>query len=785
MKHITIQGARIHNLQNLHVTIPKSKLTVITGVSGSGKSSLAFDLVFEEGRKAYFQSLGMLTPIEDEDKFDHILGIGPAVAVQQNIIRQSNPRSTVGSKTNILKMLALLYAAEGRGAYIEEEPLPATYFLYNSPDGMCIRCSGKGVFYRLDMDKLIPNDHVTLRRVFQKARPTPGYAKLLNKRYSDYLDIPFSKIPEEVKADILYGQYVSSNSQNRSYCLYRIFEGRYLRTGDDSGGIYRLVTCPSCQGYRIGEEAQEVQLGGKHIGELGRLTLEVLYTFLNELLKNQKLSTLGRNLLSDILDRLQGLLEAHLGYLSLYREMSTLSGGELQRLFLNGHLASKMESLIYILDEPTAGLHEAEKAELLHAIMSLKALGNTIIMVEHDPHMIKMADYIIDIGPRAGSEGGQIMYQGDFAGLLKCEASITGQYLSGRRTMPQRKCRSTKIDDEVQWLTISHACTHNLQDVTVSIPLGKFVGIAGVSGSGKSSLISDTLITCLRRYSNQEYRKGEQLDEDNSTTCDIERVTLDGFEHISGFVQVSQRPIGRNRNSNVITYIGIWDKIRQLFAKEGDVIHKHLTASYFSFNSKGACPECGGSGEEKVWLGGNAFLTSRCKACHGKRYGEEALAIRYKGKNITEVLDMTVSEALAFFKEYKTITPTLQILDDVGMGYIKLGQETPTLSGGEAQRIKLAKELGRKPRGSMLYIFDEPTVGLSQYDTGKLIELLDDLVVRGNSVIVVEHDPEVLAACDWLVELGPSGGTEGGRVIAEGALAVIKENPKSITGRYL
>jgi excinuclease ABC A subunit len=475
--------------------------------------------------------------------------------------------------------------------------------------------------------------------------------------------------------------------------------------------------------------------------------------------------------------------------------MPTLSGGELQRLFLNAHLESKMDSLIYILDEPTAGLHESGKAELLKSFKALKELGNTVIVVEHDRNTIEMAEHIIDLGPKAGIEGGRIMYQGDFAGLLQCHDSITGQYLSGNVALPLRTLNPNithvnVTDKAIPCLTIRHAKTHNLQDVTVSLPLGSLVGIAGVSGSGKSSLISDTLIPLLKRYFHDQWENGEveehESDDDLEwTALETRAEKLDGVEHISGYAEVSQAPIGRHMNSTPVSYIGIWNKIRKLFAQQSDAKQQKLSTGHFSFNSKGACAACGGSGQEKMWLGGNFFIYNTCKECHGKRYHDDALSVRYKGKNIYDLLQMRVSEAVSFFEEHKGILSTLHVMERIGMGYIELGQPTPTLSGGEAQRIKLAKEIGRRRKGNILYVLDEPTTGLSLYDTARLIQLLDELVAKGNSVIVIEHDPVVLSACDWIVELGPGGGAEGGRIIAEGSPQALKENPESLTGRYL
>jgi len=422
-------------------------------------------------------------------------------------------------------------------------------------------------------------------------------------------------------------------------------------------------------------------------------------------------------------------------------------------------------------------------------------MGNTVIVVEHDRNVIEMAEHIIDIGPKAGVEGGQVVYQGDLAGLLQCSQSLTGQYLSGKMPMPVRKTVQNISIDQTPRLTVRHARTNNLKDVTVSFPLGVLVGIAGVSGSGKSSLVSDTLVPLLRGFFHDQWENGGTEGGENGTdatdeaelTAAVETISdrLEGVEHIAGFAEVSQAPIGRNMNSNPVSYIGVWDKIRKLFAGQPEAVEQEFSAGHFSFNSKGACEGCGGSGRETIWLGGSLKIDVTCKECRGKRFNDEALSIRYRGKNIHEVLEMSVSEAVAFFADVPGITPTLKVMERIGMGYIKLGQPTPTLSGGEAQRIKLAREIGKRRKGSILYVMDEPTTGLSLYDTAKLIHLLDELVSRGNSVIVIEHDPAVLSSCDWIIELGPGGGAEGGRIIAEGSPQTLKTHPQSTTGRYL
>jgi excinuclease ABC A subunit len=802
MESITIKGARVHNLKNIDISIPKNKLIVATGISGSGKSSLVFDIIFEEGRKQYLQSLGILAGFDDENKFDSISGLGPTIAVQQNNIRQSNTRSTVGSRTNIIAMLALLYAAEGQitctscGTPVGgdlvcpncgriEERLPATYFSYNSPNGMCLKCSGKGASYEINLEKLAPDNFTTLEQVFHHVEMTPGYLRLFQRNYLEYLNVPFFKLPEEVRDEVIYGHYVTNNSEKRSACLTRIFQARLYR-GEDLEGLYGKVICPACLGFRIGDEARRVFLNSRHIGELGQMTLSELHSFLEDLPQQGTFMPFGKNLLKDILSKTHKLIKSRLGHLSLYRETPSLSGGEIQRLFLNAHLESKMDSLIYVLDEPTAGLHESEKSGLLNSIQELKALGNTVIVVEHDRSTIQMAEHIIDIGPKAGVEGGQVIYQGDLAGLLRCKDSITGQYLSGQIAMPARTFHS-KLED-APCLTIRHAQTNNLKDVSVSFPLGGMVGIAGVSGSGKSSLVSDTLLPLLKRVARNgasETDEDESDEENEPITAFTVADRLEGLEYIGGYAEISQAPIGRNMNSNPASYVGIWDKIRSLFAGQPEALNRQLSASHFSFNSKGACSVCGGSGYESIWLGGDLKINKLCSKCHGKRFNEEALSVTFQDKNIHDVLEMSIAEAVEFFANHKSILPTLKVMARIGMGYIKLGQPTPTLSGGEAQRVKLAKEIGRRRKGNILYVLDEPTAGLSLYDTARLIELLDELVANGNSVIVIEHHTEVLAACDWIIELGPGGGADGGMIIAEGTSEMLKRNPQSLTGRYL
>ncbi|MEX2839787.1 excinuclease ABC subunit UvrA [Clostridioides difficile] len=671
----------------------------------------------------------------------------------------------------------------------EEERLRPSYFSYNSSDGMCMKCSGHGAYFEINIEKLVLDKHDTLKQVLDRVKITPGYLRVFSKKFNDYLDIQFLQLPEEIRNEVLYGHYENGK---KSSSLSKVFHNRYKR-GEDLNGVYTMTACSDCNGFKIGEEARRVLLNGKHIGELGKMTILEIDDFLKLLINQGNLNTFGTNLVNDILSKTRHLIESRLGHLSLYREMSTLSGGEMQRLFLNSHLDSEMDSLIYVLDEPTAGLHESEKIDILKSIKKLKDLGNTVIVVEHDKNTIEMAEHIIDIGPKAGVEGGQLVYQGDLEGLLQSDKSLTGQYLSGKYPMPNRTSnKNITHTDKIPCITIQNANTNNLKNVTVSLPLGAMVGISGKSGSGKSSLISDTLLPLLRSQfnnhtiNNQINSSDSEIgDEDDYAVVETIADRLIGTKHISGYSEISQSPIGKNMNSTPASYIGIWDKIRTLFAGQPESLERGFTAGHFSFNSKGACSKCSGSGYEKVWLGNNLSIDHTCSECQGKRFNDESLSIKYKNKNIHDILNMSVSESVHFFKDIPNIISHLNVLEQIGMGYIKLGQPTPTLSGGESQRIKLAKEIGKKRNGNILYVLDEPTTGLSLYDTSKLIQLLDELVENGNSVIVVEHDIDVLNVCDWIVELGPEGGDKGGYITAEGSPKTLKENPKSITGRYL
>ena len=761
MEEIKIQGARIHNLKNINLTIPKRKLVVITGISGSGKSSLAFDILFEEGKNQYLRSIGILAGLDNEDRFDTIEGIGPTVAVRQNTIRQSNPRSTVGTKTGILNQLALIYASDGKSLGEHNKHLFPGVFLYTTVEGMCISCQGRGSYYDINLEQLIPDKTTTLLEVYESLRVTAGFLKILKKKYGMYFKIPFGELPEEISGEVIYGTY---DNGKQSYCLDRILRNAYEK-GEDVEEVYTKTICSVCQGERIGEEAREVFFGGKQIGELGQMTLSGLFHFLSEIAE-EELSQFGKNIVKNVKEKLKHLIEFRLGHLTLYREMASLSGGEVQRIFLHLHLESRLDSLIYIFDEPMAGLHPSEKKIMIKAVKELRDIGNTVIVVEHDKEMIQHADHIIEIGPKAGAEGGMVVYQGDYKGYEKADTPLS-QYLFGKCTMSEQKVRMDTFD-RADCLILEHANIHYLKDLTVAFPLHAMVGIAGLSGSGKSSLIEETLLKRLASARKYGYATG-----------------IAGIERISGFAKISQEPIGRSANSTPVSYIGIWDKIRELFAEQPEAKMKNMSAANFSFNSKGACTDCGGSGYERIFLTSNFSVDKRCQMCHGKRFNEESISVDYKGKTITDVLAMSITEASFFFADISSIAKPLCVLEQMGMGYLTLGQPSSSLSGGEAQRVKIAKELGRKLKGNMLYVLDEPTTGLSMYDTALLLKLLDQLVASGNSVIVIEHNVEVLKNCDNIIELGPEGGDKGGEIIAKGTPERLRVNPNSKTGRYL
>ena len=618
--------------------------------------------------------------------------------------------------------------------------------------------------------------------------------------------LPYKDLPDEVKKVFLYGSGKKLpfewESKTFTGTLEREFEGiipHVERALKESKSTYRrdkaknfmaIMKCDECEGYRINENAREIKIDGKHIGELAMMPVDELKKFLSKLVEDHIKTFQGKSIIETIMRGIQNMIDVGLSYLHLNRTLPTLSGGELQRLSLMTHLDAGINSLIYILDEPSMSLHEREKESLIKIIKRLKELGNTIIMVEHDRLFIEIADIIIDIGPSAGKNGGKIVYKGELEGIKEVNESFTGLFLRGAIKLPH-KITKNRVNKTTKFLILKNTTTNNLKNITIKIPLGMMVGIAGVSGSGKSSLILDTLVPLLKNiFSGSSNKENEKENEEEMCENGDELLEfhgkIEGWQNIDEVIVVNQKPISRVKTSTPCSYVGIWDKIRSVYAKTLSAKKMGFSGGHFSYNSeKGRCPLCKGTGEQDLQISFLSSFSIPCKECHGTRYKQEILDVFYKGKNIANVLDMTVTEAIEHFKSYTNITEVLKVLDEIGMGYITLGQPTPSLSGGEAQRVKLAKELGKTRKKRSLYILDEPTVGLSFYDAVKLIELLQKIINEGNSVIIIEHDPEILSYTDYIIELGPEGGPKGGEVIAFGTPKEIQANHNSNTGQYL
>ncbi len=774
--HIDIKGAIIHNLKGVDVTIPRDALTVITGVSGSGKSSLAFDTLYEEGKRRYLMFSGTQFMVDSVPTFESINGLSPTVAVEQRIIRQSNPRSTVGTRTKINNMLAALFASFGKRYPMHDDGLPLSMemFMRNSPKGMCVKCLGNGMMKKLDEERIFEDGS---QKLYQPYKLDLGYRGSTRKMLDAYcnehkLDInqSVSELTDEQRDILIYG--------GRGFMGYipwimQIINGAFSSSGRlayllGQSGHFRVGPCTRCHGSGMNEYAATTTVAGKTITQLNDMYIRDLLEFLRNADIKQS------PLLKEIIVKLDCMVDVGLHHLALSRPVPTLSGGEIQRLFLASYIIAEMDGIIFIFDEPTIGLHEVEKHKLISILQNLIKRGNTVIAVEHDENFMRIADYIIDLGPDAGIYGGERIFQGSYADFLKCTTSRTAPYLVSKRECKQ----SYKPIDPRKQLTIQNAHLHNLRNVTAEIPLGLMVGVAGVSGSGKSSLISDTLVPELK----QLLKSKCVVDEDALGEYSPTGAKLLGVEHIGKCVIIDQKPIGRTRTSCPATYTGVMDKIRTLYAK-----YSGKDMGLFSINAKGRCRRCKGDGEIHYHVGYGNFIDMECEDCGGTGFIEEAIAVELDGKNIRDVLHMTVDEAADFFcGKSKSVADMLSTLRRVGMGYITLGQKTTTISGGESQRIKLAKELSKaNQRGDTLYIMDEPTTGLSFHDTHKLMKLMQELVDNGNSVIVTEHDPYILSNCDYIIELGVGGGSDGGNIIATGTPAALKQNSQSIIGGYL
>lgn len=831
---IQVRGARMHNLKNIDVDLPRNALVVFTGISGSGKSSLAFGTLFAESQHRYLDSVSpyarRLIDQVDQPDVDSIEGLPPAVALQQ---QRGTPsvRSSVGSVTTISNGLRMLYSRAGEYP-AGQEMLYADAFSPNTPDGACPTCSGIGRVFEVTEELLVPDPTKTIRERAIAAWPpawqgqnlsriltTLGYDidkpwNTLSKETRDWIlftdDTP--EVPvypeynlEQVREAIKKGEkpnYKGTYASAKNFVLHSFASTQSPRTKKRVAQFMQISECPSCHGKKLKQESLSVKFAGLDIGELSQLTLTELALKLHDA-ANRKLSDdmadrekaiVAKRITSDILSRVEALTRLGLGYLSLERTTPTLSPGELQRLRLGTQIRSKLFGVVYVLDEPSAGLHPADTQALLGALDELVVAGNSLFIVEHDVSVIRHADWIVDVGPKAGSHGGEIIYSGPVAGLQDISDSYTGQYLF-HGDFKNKKSKAQQLTSQQprqpnHWLKLVNIERNNLQGLDVAFPLAVLTTVTGVSGSGKSSLVSQALVELVYNALGQKTvieaptDEAALLEQEQETPIGGEIVS--GMEHIKRLVTVDQKAIGRTPRSNLATYTGLFDHVRKLFAVTKEAKARHYDAGRFSFNvKKGRCPNCEGVGFVSVELLFLPSVYSPCQVCHGQRYNDETLEITYQGKNIAEVLDLTVEAASEFFIDDAPIMRALDALLKVGLGYLRLGQPATELSGGEAQRIKLATELQRTQRGDTLYVLDEPTTGLHPSDVALLMAQLNGLVATGNTVIMVEHDMQVASNSDWIIDMGPGAGDEGGLIVAEGTPKEVAKSKDSRTAPFL
>ena len=930
---ITIHGAREHNLKNIDLEIPRDKLIVFTGLSGSGKSSLAFDTIYADGQRRYMESLSsyarqFLGMMEKPD-VDEISGLSPAISIDQKTTSK-NPRSTVGTVTEIYDYLRLLYARIGiphcpvcgreirqqtvdqmvdkvmelpertkiqilapivrgkKGMHQKEferakksgyvrvrvdgnlydlseeitldknkkhnieivvdrlvvrddiqsrltdslktaigltgglvvvdvvdgeemmfsqnyacpehnisiEELNPRMFSFNNPFGACEKCTGLGTFMSIDPDLVIPDKSKSIREGAIKASgwyyAEGGISQLYFQSLADHyhfsLDTPVKDLPKEIVNILLYGTKgekikMVRDTEDVKSTYYTEFEGvannlerRFRETSsnwmrEEITNWMNSVDCPQCHGDRLKKESLSVLIGGMNISQLCRLSVAAMIDFFNNLQLTEKEEMISHQVIKEIRSRLEFLKNVGLDYLTLSRASATLSGGESQRIRLATQIGSSLMGVLYILDEPSIGLHQRDNDKLIDTLRHLRDLGNTVIVVEHDEDTMFASDYIVDIGPGAGVHGGEVVCAGPVDEIMACERSITGQYLSGRKKIPIPEKRR---EGNGKKLTIKGAAQNNLKNVNVSIPLGTFTAVTGVSGSGKSSLINEILYKGLAAALNQARERPGKHKE------------IVGLEELDKVIEISQSPIGRTPRSNPATYTGVFTDIRQLFAQTNEAKTRGYDSGRFSFNVKGGrCEACEGDGILQIEMHFLPDIYVPCEVCKGKRYNRETLEVKYKGKNISDVLEMTAEEAYLFFENIPKIARKMKTLCDVGLGYVKLGQSATTLSGGEAQRVKLATELSKRATGRTIYILDEPTTGLHAADVHKLSEVLQTLVDSGNTVVVIEHNLDVIKTADYIIDLGPEGGDRGGEIIATGTPEQVAECEGSYTGKYL
>jgi excinuclease ABC subunit A len=821
---VSVKGARQHNLKNIDVELPRDALVVFTGVSGSGKSSLAFGTLYAEAQRRYLESVAPYARrLFDQmgiPEVDSIDGLPPAVALQQQR-GSSTTRSSVGSVTTLSNLLRMLYSRAG--SYPAGQPeLHGEAFSANSPEGACPHCHGIGRIYDATEQTMVPDDSLTIRERAIAAWPpawggqnqrdilvTLGYDvdrswRELSRKDRDWIlfteEQPTVPVyagftPEETRRALKRKEepsYQGTFTGVRRYLLHTLAHTESTLTRKRVLQFLASTECSVCHGKRLRPESLSVRFAGLDIAEISALPL----TRLSDLLRSAAPETsnkksadhperrvVAQRISEDVIDRIAVMLDLGLGYLSLERSTPTLSPGELQRLRLATQIRSNLFGVVYVLDEPSAGLHPADTEALLVALDRLKASGNSLFVVEHELDVIRHADWIVDVGPAAGEHGGQILYSGPLEGLEFVRDSRTRPYLFGQQKPRHRSARTAH-----GWLRMEGATRNNLRNLSVAFPLRTLIAVTGVSGSGKSSLVSQTLVELVGEHLGHS-RSSDEEDADSligEDSAPPEGKIVEGLDEIRRLVQVDQKPIGRTPRSNLATYTGLFDHVRRIFAATKAARARHYTAGRFSFNvAQGRCETCEGEGFVCVELLFMPSVYAPCPTCHGARYNAKTLEIHYQSRNIADVLAMTVDAAREFFEEQPQVGHALAVLQEVGLGYLRLGQPATELSGGEAQRIKLATELQRNQRGNTLYVLDEPTTGLHPSDVQRLVTQLDGLVELGNTVIVVEHDLDVIAASDYVIDIGPGAGEAGGAVVAFGTPAEVAASARSRTAVYL
>lgn len=826
---IVIRGAKQHNLKNIDVFIPRYKLVVITGVSGSGKSSLAFDTIYAEAQRRYLENLSPFIRHRlekfEKPKVDFFAGLSPSLAIDQKTISR-NPRSTVGTITEVSHYLRLLYSRVGtrhclqcgrvlRPQSAQDEllsqlvcpdcgttfpGLTSEHFSYNSPLGMCTDCRGLGMRLEVDPDLLVSDPQLSildgalnwygnLRKNKRSSWPL-GPLDVIASHYNADLDTPWQDLPEDFRDAILYGsgdeeiRFPSMGGAKETVRpvkglvseIARLYRESVSESYREKYNAYmRQRPCSACGGSRLSATARAVTLNEKTIAEVSTIPIDEALAWvagLYECLEQEQLE-IADEILKEVHEQLEFLINVGLHYLTLDRSAPTLSSGEAQRVRLASQLGCGLVGMLYVLDEPTIGLHARDHCTLLDTLLKLRDLGNTVVVVEHDAATMRAADWLIDLGPGPGVLGGEVVAAGPPDAIAANPHSVTGRYLSGKLTVvaPNGEYRREPTNG---WLTLVGAKLHNLKNVTARFPVGLMTCVTGVSGSGKSSLVIETLEPAL----------ASALQNAQSSPGPHDR--LEGLDHVDKVIDIAHGPIGRTPRSTPATYTNVFDEIRKVFAETPEAKRRRYKPTRFSFNTKGGrCEACKGYGQRKIEMHFLADVFVTCRECSGTRYNSETLDIHYKNKSIADVLDMDVQEALDFFTDQPTIVRILQTLYDVGLGYIKLGQSATTLSGGEAQRVKLAKELGRPSTGRTVYILDEPTIGLHFADLQHLLDVLHRLVDAGNTVIVIEHNLDVIKTADWVIDLGPEGGESGGKIVAQGPPEVVAQTETSYTGKFL